>query len=228
MNASARILIADDDRHLLAMMSDILVRAGHSVLPVKDGGEAVEAHLRHAPDLIILDVMMPRMSGPAACREIRKTDAEVPILFFTAYPSEENELKGLGVGGDDFIAKAASEEVLLARVSAALRRCARSTDGNFLFGYGHVDATAQTFFSPSGAVRLTEREVLTLREFARHPNEVFSKDGLLTRLKGIDFEGDPRLVDKVIERLRAKLGSSASTIVTIPRQGLAYQPPHAP
>ena len=77
-------------------------------------------------------------------------------------------------------------------------------------------------------MRLTEREVLTLREFARHPIEVFSKDGLLTRLKGIDFEGDPRLVGKVIERLRAKLGSSASTIVTIPRQGLAYQPPHAP
>lgn len=225
MNAHAKILIADDDRHLLTMMSEILSSAGYHVVAVKDGDEAVEAHRQELPDLVILDVMMPRLGGHQACRQIRKTDADVPILFFTAFDSEENELKSLGIGGDDFIAKTASDERILARVAAALRRRKQREDGNFAFAFGHVDTAAQTFVSANGAVRLTEREIQALREFARHPDEVISKDALLTRLEGLDYQGDTRTVDKIVERLRAKIGSSAKAIVTIPRQGLVYQRP---
>lgn len=207
------------------MMSEMLVSAGYEVVAVRDGDEAVAAHRREMPDLVVLDVMMPRLGGHQACREIRKCDADIPILFFTAFDSEANELKSLGVGGDDFIAKTASKECVLARVAAALRRRQRREDGSFPFAYGHVDAAAQAFVSPEGTARLTEREIQTLREFARRPGEVILKDALLTRLEGLDCECDARTVDKIIERLRAKIGSSARTIVTIPRQGLVYQRP---
>ena len=204
------------------MMTELLSGAGYDVIAVRDGGKAVEAHRCESPDLIVLDVEMPRMGGHQACREIRKTDSRVPILFFTSFDSEANELKGLGLGADDFIAKTASPGRILARVASALRRVARDESGNFRFGEGYVDAAAQTFVASDRTERLTEREVLILREFVEHRGEVLTKDWLLTRVAGVDYEGDPRLVDKIIERLRAKLGPSGRTLATVPRQGLVY------
>jgi len=205
-------------------MTELLESRGFRVVTAKDGKEAVDIHRRERPDVVILDVMMLRMNGHDACREIRKVDASVPILFFTALDTEVDELLGLGLGADDFMSKTASDEKIVGRVVAAARRVSRSEVGNFLFGRGYVDAAA-CFYQEEGNddARLTEREVLILREFVRHEGEVLSKDWLLTRLFGMDYDGDPRVVDKIIERLRAKVGSSAETIVTVPRQGFVYQ-----
>lgn len=225
MKQVATVLLADDERPIREYVTELLESRGFRVIVARDGREAVEAHRRETPDVIILDVMMPRMNGYEACREIRKVDSSVPILFFTALDAEADELMGLGLGADDFISKTASEEKIIGRVSAAARRVSRSEQGNFLFGRGFVDAAACLYCEDGKIdVRLTEREVLVLREFTRYEGAVLSKDWLLTRLFGIDYNGDPRVVDKIIERLRAKVGSSAETIVTVPRQGFAYQP----
>jgi len=205
-------------------MTELLESRGFRVVAAKDGQEAVDIHRRESPDVVILDVMMPRMSGHDACREIRKVDASVPILFFTSLDAEVDELLGLGLGADDFMSKTASDEKIVGRVVAAMRRVTRSEIGNFLFGRGYVDAAAYLYREGGNDdVRLTEREVLILREFVRHEGEVLSKDWLLTRLFGVDYDGDPRVIDKIIERLRAKVGASVETIVTVPRQGFTYQ-----
>jgi len=205
-------------------MTVLLESRGFRVVEARDGQEAVEAHRRENPEVIILDVMMPRMNGHEASREIRKVDSSVPILFFTALDAEADELMGLGLGADDFISKTVSDEKIIGRVSAAARRVSRSEDGNFLFGRGFVD-TAACMYREDGQdeVRLTEREVFVLREFTRHEGEVLSKDWFLTRLFGIDYDGDPRVIDKIIERLRAKVGSSVETIITVPRSGFVYE-----
>jgi len=229
MKQGVTVLLADDERPIRKSMTELLESRGFRVVAVRDGQEAVEAHRQETPDVIILDVMMPRMNGHEACREIRKVDSSVPILFFTALDAEADELMGLGLGADDFISKTASDEKIVGRVAAAARRVGRSEDGNFLFGQGFVDAGACMYREDGkNDVRLTEREVLVLREFTRHEGEVLSKDWLLTRLFGLDYNGDPRVVDKIIERLRAKVGSSAETVVTVPRQGFAYQPHLSP
>jgi len=219
------ILYAEDDRIVRNHIVELLSENGYDVRPFRDGRAAVSDFRSRRSDIVVLDVMMPVMSGHDACVAIREIDNDVPIIFHTALDSERDELSGLGLGADDFICKDSSDERFLARIAAAARRTRRPPSSNFVFGTGHVDVDACIFSDGNVSNRLSIREIEVLRIFIENPNAVLSKDFLQTRVFGSDYAGDLRSFDKTIERLKAKIGKSAALIQTIPRQGLAYAPP---
>ena len=222
METIATVLFADDDRVIRASIADVLQHAGYRVIIAKNGMEAVELHRQEHPNLVLLDVGMPKKNGREACEDIRKIDSDVPILFYTAFDEDADQIAGLECGADDFISKDASPEILLARISSALRRKHRSDIGNFMWGTGTVDVAAQHYVEDHHQSSLTIREIEFLRHMAANEDAVISKDALLTRMFGIDYSGDPRALDKMIERLRSKLFDSSRFLTTIPRQGLVY------
>lgn len=223
MEEVAIILFADDDRVIRNAVAGMLRQAGYRVVVAKDGVEAVELFGREHPDLALLDVGMPKMNGRKACENIRRVDESVPILLYTAFDEDADQIAGLDCGADDFITKDASPDVLLARVAAALRRKHRSEVGNFVWGDGYVDVAAQCYVEGTRKSALTVREIEFLRHLAANEGTVISKDALVTRLFGVDYSGDPRTLDKVIERLRRKLFGSSRLLTTIPRQGVRYK-----
>lgn len=215
------IIVADDEPAIREGLSALLESEGYSVRTAADGKEAVRLHGERRPDLVLLDVMMPHTNGFAACVEIRRADQDVPVIFLTAKDGEMDELRGLSVGADDYISKTASEAVMLARIAAVLRRTrAASSPASFAFGPCRVDAAQMRIFSPDGSGEdISPREVAILRFFASHPGEVLSRDFLLTRFWGMDFDGGDAALTVALHRLRAKLGPSSHIIETVARQG---------
>ena len=222
MNNVETILFAEDERVLRESVAKFLGDAGYRVLIARDGAEAIDIHSLEHPDLVLLDVGMPKVDGRAACAAIRRTDSAVPILLYTAFDGDDCQIEGLSVGADDFISKDVPNDILLARLSAALRRSRRVGTGNFVFGEGWVDVAAQCFTEGNQSSDLTVREVELLRYFSQNEGVVLSKDALLAKLFGVTGTETVRTVDKLIERLRLKLFSSARCLVTIPRQGIRY------
>ena len=216
------ILLADDERVIRQSLTAVLADAGYDVVAVKNGLEAVDSFRARRPDLVLLDVMMPKMDGYAACQRIRETDAETPILFLTALDSDSAQIRGLGIGADDYIAKTAPTDVLLARLASALRRVRPSApSGDFDFGPWRVWASRleMTNASDGACVSLSEREVALLRLFATHPGEVFSRDHLVSRLWDGEDATDNAL-NVCIYALREKLGTTGARIESI--RGAGY------
>lgn len=222
MPHAADILLADDERALRAFLKEALERRGFSVRCAPDGERALAMYRAKRPDLLLLDVMMPGMGGCAVCEAVRREDAETPVLFLTALDSEADELRGLGAGADGYVSKTVSEEILVARIAAALRRGGRSPTC-FDFGEWRVDPLKMSMRSLRGEIAaLSEREVLLLRVFAGRPGEVFGGDALLTRYFGDSGEGSLRVA---ISRLRAKLGAAGGDIRSVHGVGYAYDAP---
>ena len=221
----ARILLAEDDDTLRNALVIALSSAGHDAAACPDGAAALEEFGRHRPDLVVLDVMMPRKSGYDVCREIRGMDADVPILFLTAKAEEEDVVLGLGLGADDFISKPFRVGELLARIAAALRRAAKNgsvrVDGVFFIGKAKIDA--KKFIAEADGVShiLTARELDLLKELVAHRGEVVSRADLLDEVWGLDYDGGTRTVDQHILQVRKKLGSSGDMIESI--RGIGYR-----
>lgn len=221
----ARILLAEDDDTLRNALVIALSSAGHDAAACPDGAAALEEFGRHRPDLVVLDVMMPRKSGYDVCREIRGMDADVPILFLTAKAEEEDVVLGLGIGADDFISKPFRMGELLARIAAALRRAAKNgavrVDGVFFIGKAKIDA--KKFIAEADGVShiLTARELDLLKELVAHRGEVVSRADLLDEVWGLDYDGGTRTVDQHILQVRKKLGSSGDMIESI--RGIGYR-----
>ena len=223
-NVAADILIAEDEPAIRDGLAALLESEGYSVRAAADGDEALRLYRERRPDLLLLDVMMPRLNGYAVCTEIRRTDPDVPIVFLTAKDGEVDELRGLSIGADDYISKTATEAVMLARIAAALRRAQASTaSAVFDFGPCRVDAVQMRLFAADGTrSELSPREVAILRHFATHPGEVLSRDFLITRFWGVDFDGGDAALTVALHRIRAKLGGSAHLIETVARQGYRF------
>ena len=222
----ADILLAEDERVVRNSLVALLEKSGHAVRAVRDGMRALAEFQERRPDLVILDVMMPVMDGLVACREMRKTDSETPILFLTALDTENDELAGLGIGADDYISKSSSDEILLARIAAALRRVMRpSVGGDFSIGSWHVNVS-RLEMTRGKSVRecLNEKEVQLLRMFASHPGEVFNRDYILTRLWEFDKDASDNALSMAVFKLREKLGEEGRAIETIRGVGYAYRP----
>ena len=221
----ADILLAEDDRVVRKTLVAMLGAAGHSVRAVRDGARAIAAFEEKKPDVVVLDVMMPVLDGLAACREIRKMDDEVPVLFLTALDSEKDELAGLGLGADDYISKSASDEILVARIAAALRRVSKpSVCGDFDFGRWHVAVSRFEMTCGEKREPLTEREIAILRLFAFHPGEVFNRDYILTKLWGSGADASDNTLSMAMFKLREKLGEDGAALETIRHIGYAYRP----
>ena len=217
-----RILIVDDEPDICEILRFNLEMEGYDVFIAEGAAEGQEIISRAPVDLILLDVGMPKKNGREACEDIRNADSDVPILLYTAFDKDEDQIAGLGCGADDFISKDASTEVMLARISSALRRKHRSDAGNFMWGAGMIDVAAQCYVEGHLRSSLTIREIELLRHMAANEGAIISKDSLLARIFGIDYSGDPRALDKMIERLRSKLMTSSHFLTTVPRQGILY------
>ncbi len=225
------ILVAEDDPAIREGLVATLESDGHEVRTARDGAEALALYAERRPDLLLLDIMMPKKSGFEVCAEIRRTDASLPILFLTAKAGEEDAVLGLGLGADDYIVKPFGVRELLARVAAALRRAAVAPEreaapdsgaDSFPFGTRTVDSGRYALRAPDGAEEsLTERELGLLRLFAAHPGEVLTRDRLLDELWGVRYLGTTRTLDQHIAQLRRKLGPDAALIETV--HGVGYR-----
>ena len=198
-----KILIADDEESIIEVVKIYLEKEGYSVLTALDGDTALELEIAEKPDLLILDIMLPKMSGLELCRAIER---EVPVIFLTAKTSEEDKIDGFALGADDYITKPFSPRELIARVKAVMRRSnLAGTDGIISVDGMSIDLNNKNVKIADALVTLTPKEFELLYFLLKHPKQTFSREKLLTNIWGYDFEGDERTVDATIKRLRQKL-----------------------
>ena len=208
-----KILIVEDDPHILLGLEEILRGEGHDVAVCPRGDKALEAVARHRPALIVLDVMLPGLSGYDVCRQLRAKKIATPILMLTAKGQEMDKVIGLDHGADDYVTKPFGVRELVARLQALLRRVpapvVAGDDALFRIGSSAIDP--KTFQLRRGKVteELTARELKLLQLFHAHPGEVFSRDKLLNEVWGYNYFGTTRTLDQVIVQLRKKLADNA-------------------
>ena len=203
-----RILIADDDMNVHQSLNTYFKREGFQTLSAYDGEAALEMARKSQPDMILLDIMMPKMDGLEVCREIRRA-SNVPIIMLTAKCEEFDKLLGLELGADDYITKPFSPREVLARVKTVLRRMREfheeSRGTQITVGNLSVDMSAFTVKLDGEIMPCTPKEIEILWTLASNPGMVFSREHLLQSIWGYDFLGDTRAVDSHIKRIRAKL-----------------------
>ena len=226
---TAQILIVDDEPRYVRLMEANLVSEGYQVIKASNGQEAVDAVDKHHPDLVLLDVMMPILSGFDACARIREF-SNVPIVMVTAKGDEQDRVKGLDVGADDYIVKPYSATELLARVRAVLRR-AQLSGGSFqqsTFTHGdlRIDFARAEVFLDEMTIFLSATEYRLLLQFAQNLGRVMTSEELLENVWGFEYREDKEILWVSISRLRQKLEQnpkSPTHIVT--RAGLGYSMP---
>jgi len=202
-----QMLIADDNPQLLDILKAAAEKEGFQVILARDGEEALSEFRRSRPQMILLDVMMPKLDGFQVCREIRK-ESNVPIIMITARGEDFEKIMGLEIGADDYIVKPFSPGEVMARVRAVMRRIEQSTIGSdqlLIVDNLRINLADYSVFVDSQKIDLTKREIDMLWTLAKGRNRAYSRDTLLDLLWGYDYYGDPRTVDSHIKRLRAKL-----------------------
>jgi len=222
---NGKILIVEDDRTLLNVLKYNLTKEGYSVVTAVDGVEALEVARRDKPDFIILDIMLPKMSGFEVCRILRK-EMTVPILMLTAKTEEIDKVVGLEIGADDYMTKPFSMRELLARIRAMLRRVEMQvpTTGTLKLGDIEIDISRHTITKGGNILSLTPKEFDLLAFLAKNKGLVFSRDQLLEKIWGYDYPGDTRTVDVHIRWLREKLEDNPAKpkrLVTV--RGVGYK-----
>ena len=214
--ASVSILVVEDDEEIADLMRDFLEAEGFSVRHAATGRETSEELARSRPDLVLLDVMLPDESGFEICRRLR-LDSAVPVLFLSARDGDADKIRGLGLGGDDYIVKSATPAEVVARIKAVLRRTSPTDRLQRLrFGELEVDLAAHEVSCEGKRIELTAREFALLRVLVEHPRQVFSRDRLFELVWG-SF-GDRSTVAVYVARLRQKLEPDPSKpryIVTV-------------
>jgi two-component system response regulator MtrA len=204
--AGQRILLVEDDPSIREITAIGLGAAGFAVETAEDGVIALERFRAEAFDLVLLDLMLPRLDGYEVARQIRRTST-IPIVMLTARSEAIDVVVGLEAGADDYVRKPFELPELVARVRAALRRAGATSpeDATLRLGPLAIDVAGRTVTREGSDVPLTRTEFDLLLELARHPGQVLSRDVLLDRVWGYDYLGDSRLVDVAIQRLRAKV-----------------------
>jgi DNA-binding response OmpR family regulator len=212
----AKVLIVEDDPHILLGLEEILKGEGHEVAVCARGDQALDAVAKHRPSLIVLDVMLPGLSGYDVCKQLRAKKVAVPILMLTAKGQEMDKVIGLDLGADDYVTKPFGVRELVARIHALLRRgqpasSSLSVNGDAIFKIGTTAIDPKKFELRRGRTveELTARELKLLQLFHAHPGEVFSRDKLLNEVWGYGYFGTTRTLDQVIVQLRKKLGDTA-------------------
>lgn len=203
----AKILIVDDNKQITSILEEYAKKEGYSTQIARDGQEAIREFEKINPDIILLDVMMPKMDGFEVCREIRKK-SNVPILMITARGEDFERIMGLDIGADDYIVKPFSPPEVMARVRAILRRLNPGEEKKqSILALHNLEINLDEYrVSVAGQpVSLTKKEIEILWTLVSNRNRVFSRDHLLNSVWGYDYFGDTRTVDSHIKRLRAKL-----------------------
>ena len=220
----AKILIIEDDPDTARLVDLYLRREGHRVLSASDGVDGLRQARASRPDLIVLDLMLPGMDGMKICRELRDESA-VPIVMLTARVDEADMLGGLESGADDYVTKPFSPRVLVARIKAVLRRTAREAleRGPEEISHGDVtlDLKRRSVSMAGKAAQLTPTEFRLLSMFMREPGRTFTRDQIIDRVFGYDFDGYDRTVDAHVANLRRRLGANAQHVHTV--YGVGYR-----
>ncbi len=205
--ATQTILLADDDRAIRELLAHHFEREGFATIGVSDGNAALR-HARSAADLLVLDVGLPGVNGYDVARTLRREERTLPIVMITARSEELDRVVGFELGADDYLCKPFSPRELVVRVKAILRRTGRPVvqPGRIMhFGRLEVDPAAREARVDGTDVKLKPREFALLMEFAANPGVALSRDWLLQRVWGFDFNGDERTIDVHVHRLRAKI-----------------------
>lgn len=233
-----RILLAEDDAHIREGIVDLFTSEGWEITAAADGDAALKGWQKGGFDLLVLDIMMPGRSGYDVCREVRRTDACVPVIMLTAKSEEIDKVIGLELGADDYVTKPFGVRELLARVHALLRRsraAATSADAEarpdtFPFGTAEINRTTLRGKLGKTTFDLTPRELQILEFFQGRPGMAVSREKLLRSVWGYDYFGTTRTVDQHIAQLRKKIEpdpTNPAVLTTVHGLGYRYEAPRA-
>ena len=216
------ILVVDDEKHIVDLAKLYLTKEGYQVEVAYDGKSALEKVNNVAPDLIVLDLMMPEMDGWEVCRTLRR-DNSIPIIILTARGDDVDKIVGLELGADDYMTKPFNPRELVARIKAVLRRAARDDKPITSLGVGDVriDVDRREVTVAGQSVELRAKEFDLLTAFARNAGMVLDRERLLNLVWGYDYLGDSRTIDVHVAWLREKLSGSSVQIQTV--WGIGYK-----
>ncbi|MCX8689586.1 response regulator transcription factor [Gilliamella sp. B2973] len=225
-----KILIAEDDKHILNGMSDLLEKEGYTIIKANDGKVALEMFNQHQPDFIILDIMMPELDGYSVCCEIRKLNEDVPILFLSAKDEEIDRVIGLELGADDYMNKPFGINELRARIKAIAKRYLKSKYSNCskedYFQFGDLNVYSSELYAKRNdqVIELTLREIKILECLYQFKNQVVTRDMLFDYVWGYDFLPNSRTLDQHISKLRKQIEINPSTPTLIKTvHGIGYK-----
>lgn len=221
MESSKKVLIVDDEPDIVEIISYNLAREGYEISTAKDGLEALDKAASFKPDLIILDVMMPKMNGNEVCYVLRSKPEynDTFIIFLTAVSDENSQIKGLETGGDDYISKPISPKVLVSRVNAIFRRVNKDENKTLKIGSMVIDPVKFMVLSDSKEVVLAKKEFELLYLLASKPGKVFLRNEILGQVWGTEVIVGDRTIDVHIRKIRQKLGIDCVTTV----KGVGYK-----
>lgn len=213
-----KILIIEDEKELAQVLYDTFSQEDFEVIKAFDGEIGVDKFYEEKPDLILLDINLPKKLGWEVCKEIRKT-SNVPIIMMTARDSDADEYTGLSIGADDYITKPFNLKILLLKVKKLLKL----DDNNiYKFEFLSIDIKKGEININSESIELTRREIQFLEYMIKNKGIIFSRDYLLNEIWGFDFEGEDRVVDTLVKRIRKKLGDYNFLLKTIRGMGYSF------
>lgn len=217
---SRKILIIEDEASIQKIIRAFLEDAGYTVCSAKDGMEGLEKFRACQPDLVLLDLMLPKLNGFAVCEQIRK-ESDTPIIMLTALDDEDSQMKGFDLVADDYITKPFSMPLVVRRIEAVLRRTDRKNETDTVINYKDICLNTESYEVLVGEERvtLTAREFDILKLFLENQGHVFTRDNLLNSVWGYDYFGDEKIVNTHIKNIRRKLG--VDCIETI--RGVGYR-----
>ena len=217
------VLVVDDEIRMRKLVKDFLVQKGYKILEAGDGEEALQVYncYKNKIDLIILDVMMPKLDGWSVLRQIRQNDKKVAVVMITARSEEQDELFGFELGVDEYITKPFSPKLMVARVEALLRRSKDETKEIKDIGGIVMDYEGRTVEVDGKLVELSYREFELLKFLIENENKALGRDKILNRVWNYEFYGDTRTIDSHIKKIRHKLGKKGRYIQTI--RGIGYK-----
>ena len=212
--ANEKILVVDDDTNISELLRLYLTKEGYQVTTANDGEEGLEKFNQLKPDMVLLDVMMPKMDGLEVCRRIRKL-GNTPVMMLTAKGETFDKVLGLELGADDYMVKPFDTKEVVARIKAVLRRCTaattqtESTEGVIEFDNLRLDMNSYELRVKGKVVEAPPKELELLNCLASHPNRVYTRDQLLDEVWGFEYYGDSRTIDVHVKRLREKLAGAS-------------------
>ena len=218
----ANILIVEDEKNMQDIIAEYMKKGGHICFTADDGVDALMLLKNNPVDMMILDIMMPHLDGFSVCKTAREM-SNIPIIMLTAKSDESDKLRGYEYGADDYMTKPFSPKILLAKANALLRRTSLTPTDTISAGKIMISPAAHKVFLDGTEITLTHKEYELLYFFMRNPAQIFSREQLLNRIWGYDFEGTTRTVDTHIKTLRQKLGDEGKHIVTLIRSGYKFE-----
>lgn len=220
----SKILVVDDESRMRKLVRDFLVKNNYEVMEASDGEEALDLFFeRNDFDLVILDVMMPKMDGWQVCREIRSY-SKVPIIMLTAKSDERDELQGFELGVDEYISKPFSPKILVARVEAILRRTGQTASEMIVEAGGiRLDKQAHSVTVGEKVIDLSYKEFELLAYFMENKGIALSREKILNSVWNYDYFGDARTIDTHVKKLRSKMGAKGELIKTIWGMGYKFE-----